>query len=113
MSINHGASFDGVGGAADAGPSAVNDVKADALVYANNKPTSQAGNDVLSFERVRKLVQGAVDDIKFDARYGSPLADAPGVEEFRRQYYALMCQVRDGEHRAYSKYPPAEPGALV
>ena len=102
MSINHGAGGGGVGSATEPGPT-VNVGDADSGLYANNNPTSQAGNDALSFERVRKMVQGAVDNIKFEARYGSPLSDAPGVEEFRRQYYALMCQVRDGEHRAYIK----------
>src|SRR5258708_34194535 len=100
MSINHGAGGGGVGSATEPGPT-VNVGDADSGLYANNNPTSQAGNDALSFERVRKMVQGAVDNIKFEARYGSPLSDAPGVEEFRRQYYALMCQVRDGEYRAY------------
>jgi len=100
MSINHGAGADGVGSATEPGPT-VNVGDADSGLYANNKPKSQAENNAPSFERVCKLVQDAVDNIKFDARYGSPLADAPGVEEFRRQYYALMCQVCDGEHRAY------------
>jgi len=100
MSINHGAGADGVGSATEPGPT-VNVGDADSGLYANNKPKSQAENNAPSFERVCKLVQDAVDNIKFDARYGSPLADAPGVEEFRRQYYALMCQVRDGEYRAY------------
>src|SRR6266436_2063478 len=96
----NGSGHGGVSGAAGPEPG-VGIGGGDAPVYADKQPTSQAENDALSFERVRKLVQDAVDDIKFEARYGSPLADAPGVEEFRRRYYALMRQVRDGEHRAY------------
>ena len=65
--------------------------------YANTPTVSQGDFDAPSFERVRELVQCAVDYVKIDTSYG------PAVEAFRCEYWHLMSKVRDAEHRGYIK----------
>src|SRR5258705_10722059 len=96
MRISDGSGLDGVSGAA--GPEPAFDGDGDSRLYANSTPASQAYfNDDAppSFERVRELVDIAVDRVKKATRWHD------GIDDFKRQFRHLMVDVRDPEHRAY------------